>query len=280
MIEATIVWGLLSACSWGIGDFCGGLATRRTSVWTVVLYSQGVGMVLLLLLAIGFGEALPRTTDLAWGMAAGLAGVVGLTALYQAMAWGQMALVAPLTAVIALSIPVILGILWEGMPSALTLGGFLLAAVSVMLIAYSPQAKPVAARKGLLIALIAGLGFGGFFVLIAQTQDMAIFWPLVAARFTATVALTGLIAWQQRAWRPATRQAMLPITLAGLFDAGGNALFVLAEQAGRLDIASTLSSLYPVSTVLLALLLLRERISLVQGIGVLLALAAIPLLVA
>lgn len=275
-MNATVFWGLGSALTWGIGDFCGGLATRRTSVWTVVLYSQAVGMALLLLLVLAFGEAMPRPMDLAWGAAAGLAGIIGLTALYQAMALGQMALVAPLTALIALSIPVLIGILTEGWPAASTLIGFVLAALSVMLISYAPQRR--ATVGSLWIALVAGCGFGGFFVLIAQTQDAAVFWPLATARATSVVALGLLMCLQRRSALPTSRQAILPITLAGVFDAGGNACFVLAEQAGRLDIASTLSSLYPVSTVLLALLLLRERISPLQGVGVLLALVAIPLI--
>ena len=143
-----------------------------------------------------------------------------------------------------------------------------------MLISYAPQRT--ASVRGLWIALVAGCGFGSFFVLIAQTQEAAVFWPLVAARATSVVTLSALMAIQRRTALPIARQTILSIILAGVFDAGGNACFVLAEQAGRLDIASTLSSLYPVSTVLLALLLLRERISPVQGLGVLLALVAIP----
>jgi len=229
--------------TWGIGDFCGGLATRRTSVWTVVLYSQAVGMLLLLLLVFAFGETLPRPSDLLWGAVAGLAGIIGLLALYQAMALGQMALVAPLTAIIALSIPVIIGILTEGWPAATTLSGFILAGVSVMLISYAPQRN--VSTQGLWIALVAGCGFGSFFVLIAQTQDAAVFWPLVAARATSVAILSAFIVSQRRTAIPTARQAILPIILAGVFDASGNACFVLAEQAGRLDIASTLSSLYP-----------------------------------
>jgi drug/metabolite transporter (DMT)-like permease len=144
-----------------------------------------------------------------------------------------------------------------------------------MLISYAPQRT--ASASGLWIALVAGCGFGGFFVLIAQTQEAAVFWPLVAARAMSVATLSILMVIQRRAALP-TSEALLPIMLAGIFDAGGNACFVLAEQAGRLDIASTLSSLYPVSTVVLALILLRERISWVQGAGVALALAAIPLI--
>ena len=275
-MNSTIFWGLGSALTWGIGDFCGGLATRRTSVWTVVLLSQAIGMVLLLFLALLFGEVLPPVSDLAWGAVAGLAGIIGLTALYQAMALGQMALVAPLTAIIALTIPVIGGVLIAGWPSSFTLAGFVLAAISVLLISYAPQ--HTVTRGGLLIAVVAGCGFGGFFVLIAQPQGAAVFWPLVAARVTSVLALTLFLTWRRQPWQPTEWRALFPILLSGVFDAGGNACFVLAEQAGRLDIASTLSSLYPVSTVLLALLLLRERISLVQGAGVLLALLAIPLI--
>ncbi|MEZ4732094.1 MAG: hypothetical protein R3E79_33675 [Caldilineaceae bacterium] len=224
-MNTTVFWGLGSALTWGIGDFCGGLATRRTSVWTVVLYSQAVGMVLLFLLVLAFGEAMPRTTDLAWGAAAGLAGIMGLTALYQAMALGQMALVAPLTALIALSIPVLIGILTAGWPASATLIGFVLAALSVMLISYAPQRRATAGS--LWIALVAGCGFGGFFVLSQLGLQMPLFlWPmppLARLRAGCPCADNGV---PRCLFTMA--EAILPIVPAGVFDAGGGvACFVL-----------------------------------------------------
>lgn len=275
MIDMTVVWGLLSATIWGAGDFCGGLATRRASVWIALFYSQFAGLLLLLLCVWSFGEPMPPWRDLGWGAAAGLAGLVGLTGLYQAMALGQVALVAPLTAVIALSIPVAAAVGKEGLPPLVTLVGFGLAAISIVLISYGPQGATT--RGGLLLALLSGCGFGAFFVLIAQPQASAVFWPIVAARASALLVLVLLLVGRRTLAGP-PRNILLLMILTGIFDAGGNAFFVLAEQAGRLDIASTLSSLYPVSTVILAFLFLRERLSKTQSVGVALALGAIPLI--
>jgi drug/metabolite transporter (DMT)-like permease len=132
-------------------------------------------------------------------------------------------------------------------------------------------------RAGLGLALVAGCGFGGFLVLMARGAQGGTFWPLAAARGTSLVlALSAAIA-SRRPWVPAL-PALPVVLLSGVLDAGGNAFFVLASQTGRLDVAGILSSLYPASTVLLAALLLRERVSRPQGVGIAAVLAAIALI--
>jgi drug/metabolite transporter (DMT)-like permease len=273
----TVIWGLLSALSWGTGDFCGGLAARRLAATQVVFYADIVGLVLFALLGWLLGEPAPRPVDLVWGAISGLVGMIGLVTLYRAMALGQVTVVAPLSAMISLMVPIVVGIWWQGMPGWLKLIGFGLALVSVALISGSMQGGQ-ADRSSLLNALVAGLGFGGFFIGMTQVQDGSVFWPLVATRIIAIVLLWGLIQWSQGGVSLPSASTWGLITLVGIFDGGGNLFFVLAEQAGRLDIASTLSSLYPAMTVLLGLLILRERLTRWQSVGVALALATIPVI--
>ncbi len=272
---AAVIFGLASAATWGVGDFSGGLATRRTPVLTVTLLSQITGLILLMVLALVRTESLLSFPDMAWGGAAGLAGLVGLAALYQAMAIGQMGLAAPVTAVLSATLPVVVGAFTQGWPDLAHLSGFVLALAGIWLISRPQQGVGRPAGSGL--AIVAGLGFGGFFIFIAQVQANAIFSPLVVARTASIALLVAFIVARQRVALP-TKSALLLILLAGVTDAGGNVFFVLAEQAGRLDVASTLASLYPATTVLLALLVLKEKIGGWQSIGILLALIAVPLI--
>src|SRR3954447_9261485 len=130
-----VVFGLASALCWGAGDFSGGLATKRAPVFAVLAIGQAGGLLLLIVLALVWGEPLPSTTDLGWGLAAGLAGAVGLASLYRALAIGQMGMVAPLSAVLTAALPALFGVLTEGLPGALKLVGFVLALVGIWLVA-------------------------------------------------------------------------------------------------------------------------------------------------
>src|SRR5215216_6240017 len=150
----TVVFGLASALSWGAGDFSGGLATKRAPVFGVLTIGHGAGLLLLIVLALVWGEPLPAATDLGWGLAAGLAGAVGLASLYHALAVGQMGIVAPLSAVLTAALPALFGALVEGLPGALKLGGFGLALLSIWLIAGTDRS--VGSRDGLGLALLAG----------------------------------------------------------------------------------------------------------------------------
>jgi uncharacterized membrane protein len=269
------VLGLASAASWGLGDFSGGLATRRSNVYGVVVISQAVGLVLLVVLALLFCEPMPPTVELAWAAAAGLAGTGGLLALYSGLAAGPMGVVAPVAAVSTAALPVAFGTLFEGLPSAASLVGFGLAFVAVWLVSGSGRDRALRARD-LALPLAAGVGFGFFLILIGRTSDAALLWPLVMARVVSLTAL-GFVALGRRAAMPAA--GLMPLAaLTGVFDAGGNAFYALAAVVGRLDAAAVLSSLCPAVTVLLARAILKERISRRQWLGLAAALVAVLLI--
>lgn len=272
---AAVGLGLASAASWGAADFSGGLATRRSNVFGVAVVGQGAAFVVLAVLALALHEPAPGAVALGWGAASGVAASVGISALYRALAIGQMGIAAPVTAVLSAGLPVLFTALFTGLPTALQLAGFGLALIGVWLL--SRPAHVSGRPAGLGLALLSGLGFGGFLILIAQTSHAAMLWPLAVSKATsfATILAVAL----------ATRQALYPVPgllplalLAGLLDAGGNAFFLLAAHLGRLDVAAVLSSLYPAATVFLAGALLRERLTPVQAAGIAVVLVAIPLI--
>ena len=271
----TVAFGLAASLSWGAGDFSGGLATRRVNVFSVVLAAHAIGLVLLVALALVWSEPLPSALDIVWGGAAGLAGAVGLAAFYRALAVGRMGITAPITAVLAAAIPVIFSAFFEGLPGLLQLAGFVLALIAVGLIS-RPQGG-MGRPEGLGLALLAGLGFGGFLILIGQVRPGAIFWPLVAARFASFLFMLAIVLIGRQEVLP--KKAVFPLVLlAGTLDVAGNTFFVLAAHTGRLDVSAILSSLYPAVTVVLASIILRERVTRWQAIGILVALVAIPLI--
>ena len=273
-----IGFGLAAASSWGAGDFCGGLASKRTNVYGVVLVSQFAGLVLLTILAPLLAEPFPTLTDMVWGAIAGLAGAVGLTALYRGLASGSMGVVAPVAAVVSVILPLIFGLFFEGIPALPQLLGFGLALCAVWFITRPGDGSRVPARE-LVLPVVAGLGFGVFFILIGHVSEAAVLWPLAAARSTSVLALLTVVLLSRQRARPAASQIPL-ILMSGLFDTGGNAFYALAARAGRLDIAAVLSSLYPAVTVVLARLILKERLSRPQGLGLLLAMIAVLLIAA
>lgn len=272
---APIVFGLAASLCWGSGDFSGGLASRRATASSVVTAAYAAGFVLLVVLALIWKEPFPTLPDSIWGGLAGIVGALGLIAFYSALSVGRMGIVAPVSAVLTAGLPVLFGIFTQGLPGLLQVGGFVLALLAIVLISRPESTK--GRPKGLGLALVAGCGFGCFFILISRVSHGETFWPLAVARFTSVLFLL-ILAWFRRQQVMPKRTAMPLVLLAGILDAVGNAFFVLAAHSGRLDIASVLSSLYPAATVLLAALVLRERMTRIQSIGILLALIAIPLI--
>jgi len=272
---STVVFALFASISWGAGDFSGGLATRRAQVLSVVFGAYTIGFCVLVILALLLSERFPTTLDLTWGGVAGLAGAVGLVAFYQALSVGRMGIVAPIAAMLSAAIPVIFGALTQGLPGPLQLVGFGLALIAVGLISGLGVVK--GRPKGLWLALLAGVGFGSFFILISRVSQGEIFWPLAAARLSSLVFLLAIIVIRRQQVLPG-KQVWPIVFLAGVLDVAGNVFFVLATHSGRLDVAAMLSSLYPAVTVLLATILLKERVSRLQAIGVVVALVAIPLI--
>ena len=271
----TVLFGLAASLSWGAGDFSGGLASRRANVFSVVFTAHATGLVLLVALALAWSEPFPSALDLVWGVTAGLAGAVGLVAFYRALAVGRMGINAPITAVLAAAVPVLFSAFFEGLPSLLQIIGFVLALIAVGLIS-RPEGS-AGRPEGLGLALLAGLGFGGFLILIGQVSATAIFWPLAAARLTSSLFMLAIILIRHQEMLP--KKTVFPIVLlAGTMDVAGNAFFVLAAHSGRLDVSAVLSSLYPAVTVLLASIILRERVTRLQAVGIIIALVAIPLI--
>ena len=272
---ATILFSLTAAASWGSGDFNGGLASKRASVYTVVAGSQLVGLVALIVVGLLLGEAPPAPRELALGAAAGLAGAVGLLGLYRGLADGKMGVVAPLTAVTAAGVPVIVGTFLEGPPAPAQMAGIGAALLAVWIISVDGAGgRPT--LRALATPLAAGISFGLFFVLLDQLAGSGVIWPLAVARL-ASLLLLGWTGWRRRPRRPAG----LPwrsVLLAGLFDSGGNLFFTLAAGSGRLDLAAVVSALYPATTVLLAWLLLHEPLARRQVAGLLVALLAVMLI--
>jgi len=179
------VYGLASALIWGAGDFSGGVASKRGNTYWVVLISQLIGGFLLAGLALLFSEKLLNTQDLMFGGLAGISGMVGLLGLYAGLASGKMSVIAPLTAVISVILPVIITAFTDGLPTTTTLIGFAIAIIAVWLLSAGGGQQSHIQRQELQYAIVAGVGFSLFFVFIDKVSAGAIFWPLVAARIAA-----------------------------------------------------------------------------------------------
>ncbi|WP_135606616.1 DMT family transporter [Methanococcoides sp. NM1] len=271
-----IFFSLAAAATWGAADFGGGFATKRASVYSVVIITQVVGLVLLPFLALYFSEEFPPMNGMFWGFVAGVAGSSGLLALYHALSMGKMGVVAPISAVVAVALPVVYGAFNEGLPAGHQIAGFVIAIAAMWLISSTGE-KGEIKRKDIVYPLLAGVGFGIFFISVDLFSESAVFWPLTFAKLSAVVVILGFALLRKSATVPS--KSVLPLIIfAGLFDTGGNLFFALASQVGRLDIATVIASLYPGSTVLLAWIILKEHLSSMQWIGVVLALAAIALI--
>lgn len=254
------------------------MAARRGPVFGVVLVAQLVGMALAAVFFVIRGEPLPALSDVGWAIAAGIAGSIGLTSLYHGLATGRIATVAPLTGILAAAIPVLAGWVLQGTPAAIQVIGILLAVVAVVLV--STSADPQGDRpSGLRFGLLAGAGFGLFNVFASRFTDGSVFGPLVVVRLVEAAAVGLVIVLARRPWR--LRRPVVGIAMAvGVGDMAGNAFFILAAQAGRLDIAGVLSSLYPVTTIILATVVLHERVTRSHAVGIVLAAVAIVLIAA
>lgn len=280
MLPATNLLGILMAFSsalvWGSADFTGGMATRRRNQYQVVMLSALSGLVVLVIAALVFGETFPTWKGVFWAALAGLAGAIGITALYKGLSIGESAVVAPTSAVIGAGLPVAFGFLMEGLPDLLRLAGFVLAFAGIWIVSQTSTEKTGDHRKGFLLAVIGGLGFAGFMICISRVDSAKVFTPLIVSRSMVVLAALIMLKLNKTDF-PVVRGNWICL-LTGMLDAGGNILFMLAKHFTRLDTAVVLSSLYPAATVILTWLILKERISLKQWIGVIVCLAAIILI--
>ncbi|MFW9991691.1 MAG: EamA family transporter [Candidatus Odinarchaeota archaeon] len=273
---SAVFFGLAAATCWGAGDFSGGFATKRSNVYTVIIISQIIGMTFLVVLALILSERFPSLVDAFWGCMAGLCGGIGLVALYRGLSLGHMGIVAPISAVVTAIVPVIVGLSIEGLPAIQQLVGFGIALIAIWFISRTDEETEIQIRY-LGLPILAGLGFGFFQVFIDRTSEGSVLWPLVAVRIASMSMLFLVTAFTKQIQVPNTDKLPL-IALAGIFDSGGNIFFVLAAEAGRLDIAAILSSLSPAGTVLLSWLILKEKITGRQLFGILIAVIAVSLI--
>jgi drug/metabolite transporter (DMT)-like permease len=268
---------LLAALTWGAGDFSGGIAARRADIFGVVAFAHAAGLAVMLGLASLWHEPWPGSHEFLWASAAGLSNGIAIAAFYRALAISKMGITAPIAAVITAMLPVVVASAREGLPRSFQIAGFVLAMLAIWLIAKpeNSDGRP----RGIGLAILAGLGFSGYLVLIRYGGSTSAFMPVALARLSSLLLMFIIIMCNRRPWLPSPRPMGIAIT-AGVFDAIGGGFFLLAAQRGRLDVAAVLSSLYPASTVLLARIFLKEQLTVLQKIGITGALLAVPLIAA
>jgi drug/metabolite transporter (DMT)-like permease len=275
----SIIFGLSAALGWGAADYTGGLASRRTGAYRAALYSETAGLPFIIAALWGSRETLPPVSPLAMATFAGAIGTTGLLLLFHAMESGRMSIAAPVSALMAATLPVLVGTLTQGFPGLLTFLGFGLSLSAIWLISREEgnHSRLLAHIRDLRLPLLAGLGFGTYFILVHEAAQHSTYWIMFASRMGGVLVMTIFMLARRKNWG-VSRTVWPLIFLNGFLDVAGNVFYVFASQIGRLDIAAILSSLYPAATVLLAAILLKERVARSQAIGILLALAAIVFL--
>ena len=269
-----VLLGLASAISWGFADFFGGFASRRMSAAGVAFVSQVVGTVLVGLVILVIRPTLPPWGDLGLGMVAGLAGGLGVYAFYRALAVGTMSLVAPISALSA-GVPFAVGLIRGEEPSVVALLGALIALAGAVLASRAPGR---ASRRGLGLSVVAALGFGVFFVFIEPAAETSVLWAALSTRVTSIPTLFVVCLGAGLASLRVGTGLWRFVIGAGVLDVAANVAFAAATQRGLLSIVAVLSGLYPVATVVLAQLVLHERLSRPQAAGVFAALAGVGLI--
>ncbi|NUR09512.1 MAG: DMT family transporter [Nocardioidaceae bacterium] len=278
-----VLLALASALFYGLSDFLGGIVSRRTSAWQVAVLGQSSSTVCTAVLAL-FSTGHPVAADYRWAVLAGVGSGIGTGFLYRGFAAGRMSVVAPVSAVGAALVPVVAGVLTGERPTLVVWLGILAALPGIWLVSSTPddpldvQHPP---RRGSFAAgavdgVLAGLGFGLLFACLGQIPDSAGLWPLTLTQLVSVPAVIVLALMLRVSWVPRDRRAGWAV-LCGPLGTGATLAFLLATQQGFLTVAGVLSSLYPASTVLLAALLLHERIHRAQGVGLVLCGLAVGL---
>ena len=274
-----LILALLSAAFYGTADFLGGVAARRAPPLGVTALAQGIGLVVVVAALPFFPAELPSAIGALWGVGAGVTGAVGVALLYYGLKVGRMSVVAPVTAVCSISIPVLAGLGLGERPGVSAVGGIAVAIVSVALISRheDPAAATPVRDRSVAIALASGVAIGAFLVCLARAGGASGLWPLVIARAASTIVLLAA-ARLARVSLAIPRGALPAVAGCGAIDVLANALYLVAVREGPLGVVATLASLYPASTVLLARVVLGERLRPVQSVGLGCAAAAIVLI--
>lgn len=273
---ATAAYGLAAVLAWGTSDFLGGYATRRADAFLFTAVVNLGGLLLVGSLATATHVTFPTGRNAAWALAAGVSGGASLAIFYRALSSGRMGLTAPVAAVLSAAIPAIFSIFIEGMPGIVPILGFVIAAIGLWLIT---RAEDGSTPEGIGLAVLSGIGFAGFYLCARQAGNGS---ALSIATLTRTGGLivTALIVLLRGKFRDITVAGIGWAVLAGGIDTLGTMLFVRASQSGRLDEAVVISSLYPAVTVLLARIVLKEHFTRWRFVGLLAALAAVPMIAA
>lgn len=274
----SILYGIASALSWGAGDFAGGLSSRKVGAYRAVFYADFFGLLVLIAAYFIYPETLPAARVIWVSAIGGMLGSIGLLILYYSLTKGLMSIAAPVSALFAAILPVIVGSITEGLPGLFQLIGFVLALAAVWLISQGDGSFHISRLSDLRLPILAGLGFGCYFIFLhsATQNTTAILWPMITSRIAGTLLVLGFVL-VRREPLSVPRGAWDVVLINATLDLAGNFFYLLASRTGRLDIAAVLSSLYPGATVILAWLLLKERITRWQIAGILLALGAITL---
>ena len=267
-------FSLAAVFAWGTSDFLGGYAPRRANAFLLTAIAHLSGLVLMAGIALGTHSPFPSRTAVAWALLAGLSGGGALAIFYRALATGRMGLTAPVAAVLGAAIPTAIGMFSEGLPHAVQIAGFAVAAAGIWLISRpEDHHRP----EGIGMAALAGIGFAGYYLCTKQAGDGSAFWIASVTKVSSFV-LTGIIVLIAGSTRQIDRRGAAFGILAGCLDVTGSVLFIRASQTGRLDAAVVLSSLYPAITVLLARFFLKEHFTRWKALGMLAALLAVPMI--
>lgn len=270
---------LTASLSWGLGDFLAGLCTRRLPVVTVLVVSQAAGLATIALVVAVRGAGPPDARHLLYGSLAGVCGAVGLAALYRGLAVGPMSIVAPISATAA-AVPVVFDLVTGDRPSGVQAAGIALAVAGVVLASRAGAAEGRrASTEGVGLALVAAVSFGLLLVLLGEASEGDPYWGTLAMRGTS-FSLLVLAALVLRPSFALAERDLPVLLLIGVLDTAGNTLFAVATTESLLSVAAVLGQLYPVVTVLLARLVLGERMSRGQGAGVVSAFTGVALITA
>lgn len=271
---APTAFSLAAVGCWGASDFIGGYASRRANAYLITAIAHASSLLFITTIAVAQHSPIPSNRGLGWALAAGLSGGLSLAVFYKALASGRMGLAAPVSAVLGAAIPTVFGIFSDGLPRSVQIAGFLLAGLGIWMVSRPEDGGP---PEGIGLAVLAGIGFAGFFMCIKQAGNDSALWIASAAR-ASSLLLTGTIVLFGGVFRKTDAFRTGLAVLAGCLDVSGSVMFIRASQSGRLDQAVVLTSLYPVVTVLLARILLREHFTRWKGVGVIAALLAVPLI--
>ena len=249
-----------AALCWGAGDFLGGLATRRLAVLTVLAVSQAVGLAGVVLWVVVARDPVPGIAELLPAALAGVSGLVGLGALYRGLAIGAMGIVAPISAASPL-VPLAVDATHGIVPGAVQWLGVAFVLVGIAALALEPAGTGARVASGVGLALVAALGFGLFFVGLDAGADESAPWAVLAARAASvSIAAGAALLVTRTSLRPP--RSLLPLLVAiGVFDTGANVLIAFASTREATGIVAVLGALYPIVTVVLASVVLGERLS-------------------